>query len=82
MPAADLDSAKQNNSLRDFQGVNTQAARQVIGDNQFAWLENVQPVGFGVSGRRMEGVGAPHARATRRVRCPWSTPAHGPDTDG
>ena len=38
---------KKNNSLRDFQGVNTQAARQVIGDNQFAWLENVMPVGFG-----------------------------------
>jgi len=40
-------ATKKNNSLRDFQGVNTQAARQVIGDNQFAWLENVQPVGFG-----------------------------------
>ena len=38
---------KKNNSLRDFQGVNTQAARQVIGDDQFAWLENVQPIGFG-----------------------------------
>ena len=38
---------KKNNSLRDFQGLNTQAARQVIGDQQFAWLENVQPIGFG-----------------------------------
>jgi len=44
---ATREAAKKNNSLRDFQGVNTQAARQVIGDNQFAWLENVQPVGFG-----------------------------------
>jgi len=38
---------KKNNSLRDFKGVNTQAARTVIGDDQFAWLENVMPVGFG-----------------------------------
>lgn len=41
------EAAKKNNSLRDFQGVNTQAARQVIGDDQFSWIENVQPVGFG-----------------------------------
>jgi len=41
------DTPKRNQSLRDFQGVNTQSARQVIGDNQFAWLENVMPIGFG-----------------------------------
>ena len=41
------EAPKKNLSLRDFQGVNTQAARQVIGDNQFAWLENVMPVGYG-----------------------------------
>ena len=41
------DAQKKDNSLRDFQGVNTQATRQNIGDNQFAWLENVMPVGFG-----------------------------------
>ena len=45
--AANREASKKNNSLRDFQGVNTQAARQVIGDNEFAWLENVHPVGFG-----------------------------------
>lgn len=39
--------AKRNNSLRSFKGVNTQAARQSIGDEEFAWLENVMPVGFG-----------------------------------
>ena len=44
---AKSEGTKRNNSLRDFGGVNTQAARQVIGDNQFAWLENVQPIGFG-----------------------------------
>lgn len=37
---------KLNNSLKDWQGVNTQAARESIGDEQFAWLENVQPIGF------------------------------------
>ena len=41
------ETPKKNNSLRDFQGINTRAARQVIGDDQFAWLENVQPIGFG-----------------------------------
>ena len=45
--AAERENPKKNNSLRDFQGINTQAARQVIGDDQFAWLENVQPIGFG-----------------------------------
>lgn len=41
------DSQKHNSTLRDFQGINTQAYRTVIGDDQFAWLENVMPVGFG-----------------------------------
>lgn len=51
------EASKKNNSLRDFQGVNTQAARQVIGDDQFSWLENVQPIGFG----NMPTVPAPSA---------------------
>ena len=46
-PPKDRENPKRNLSLRDFQGVNTQAARQVIGDDQFSWLENVMPVGFG-----------------------------------
>ena len=54
---ATREPSKKNNSLRDFQGVNTQAARQVIGDNQFAWLENVQPIGFG----NMPAVNGPSA---------------------
>ena len=58
---------KKNNSLRDFQGVNTQAARQVIGDNQFAWLENVLPIGFG----NMPVLPAP---GTSLVS--WSSPAY------
>ena len=47
MATAPKETPKNNNSLRDFQGINTQAARQVIGDNQFAWIENVMPIGFG-----------------------------------
>lgn len=33
--------------FRDFGGVNTQAHRTAIRDNQFSWLENVMPVGPG-----------------------------------
>lgn len=40
-------AAHRNIAFKDFKGVNTQANRQSIGDNEFAWLENVQPIGFG-----------------------------------
>lgn len=43
----DTVGAKQNHSLKEFGGINTQAARESIGDEQFAWIENVQPIGFG-----------------------------------
>lgn len=39
--------AKKNHSFVDFGGVNTQSVRQAIGDNQFAWLEDVMPIGYG-----------------------------------
>ena len=38
---------KKNHSFRDFKGVNTQADRKMIGDDEFAWLENVMPIGHG-----------------------------------
>jgi hypothetical protein len=44
---AHKEGTKKNSTLRDFRGVNTQAARQVIGDDEFAWLEGCMPVGFG-----------------------------------
>ena len=47
MPQPREENPQKTNTLRDFQGVNTQAYRTVIGDNQFAWLENVMPIGFG-----------------------------------
>lgn len=33
--------------FRDFKGVNTQADRTAIDDNEFAWLENYMPIGSG-----------------------------------
>jgi hypothetical protein len=38
---------KKNHSLRSFKGVNTQADRRMIDNDEFAWLENVMPVGAG-----------------------------------
>ena len=34
-------------SINDFMGINTQAQREAIKDQQFSWLENLQPVGNG-----------------------------------
>ncbi len=33
--------------FREFMGMNVQSPRQSINDNQFAWLENVQPIAHG-----------------------------------
>jgi 6-phosphogluconolactonase (cycloisomerase 2 family) len=45
--AGPKEGTKLTHTLRDFKGVNTQASRQNIGDDQFAWLENVFPLGYG-----------------------------------
>lgn len=37
----------QNHVFRDFAGINTQAKRQAIQQNEFSWLENLMPVGHG-----------------------------------
>lgn len=37
----------QTHVFRDFGGINTQAKRQAIQQNEFAWLENLMPVGHG-----------------------------------
>ena len=66
-PPKDKENPKRNLSLRDFQGVNTQAARQVIGDDQFAWLENVMPVGFG----NLKALPGPSKSLSS-----WSSPAY------
>jgi len=41
------EATKKNHSFRNFKGVNTQADRKVIDDDQFAWLENIIPIGHG-----------------------------------
>lgn len=45
--AGPKEGQKLTHTLRDFKGVNTQADRKNIGDDQFAWLENVFPLGYG-----------------------------------
>jgi hypothetical protein len=40
-------SPAHNKVFRDFGGMNTQAARTAIAENEFAWLENVMPLGHG-----------------------------------
>lgn len=39
--------ASENHVFREFEGINTQAARQAIKTTQFSWLEGVMPIGFG-----------------------------------
>lgn len=36
-----------NKVFRNFSGINTQAQRQAIGPEEFAWIENVMPIGRG-----------------------------------
>jgi hypothetical protein len=38
---------KKDHSFRDFSGINTQSSRTTIEDNEFAWIENVIPIGHG-----------------------------------
>ena len=33
--------------VKNFRGVNTKANRTAIGDDEFFWLENAMPVGYG-----------------------------------
>lgn len=49
--------------FREFSGMNVQSPRQSIKDNQFFWLENVQPIAFG----NLPTVAAPSAALTTLV---------------
>ena len=44
---AEQKDGRKNHSLKEFGGVNTQAARQSIQDTEFSWLEDVMPIGYG-----------------------------------
>lgn len=45
LPQAPGQIPAENKIFREFKGLNTQAARQAINDDEFSWLENVMPVG-------------------------------------
>ncbi len=45
VPMAPGQIPAENKIFRDFKGLNTQAARQAINDDEFSWLENVMPIG-------------------------------------
>lgn len=44
---AAAEQRKQYHVTKDFKGVNTKANRTSIAENEFAWLENAQPIGAG-----------------------------------
>ena len=45
--AATPEQKKQYHVSKSFKGLNTKANRTAIGEDEFSWIENVQPVGFG-----------------------------------
>ena len=45
--AASPEQKKQYHVTKSFKGLNTKANRTAIGEDEFSWIENVQPVGFG-----------------------------------
>ena len=46
IPKVPGEDTKLHKVFRDFGGINTQAARQGIADQQFSWIENVIPIGY------------------------------------
>ena len=46
IPKIPGEDRKEHKVFREFGGINTQAARQAIKDDEFAWLENVIPIGY------------------------------------
>ncbi len=44
---AKYEDKKTDFPVKDFLGVNTQAERTAISENEFAWLENLMPIGYG-----------------------------------
>ena len=46
IPKLPGEDRKEHKVFRDFGGINTQANRQGIADQQFSWIENVMPIGF------------------------------------
>jgi hypothetical protein len=44
---AAIEQKKSYQVIKQFQGVNTKANRTAINENEFAWLENLMPIGYG-----------------------------------
>ncbi len=70
--AAPAQGKKYDHTLRDFGGVNTQAAREAIDDTEFSWLENVQPIGHG----NLRTVAGPVDTGVAVVGCYWMKSAN------
>lgn len=47
IPQSEGQIPAQDKIFREFKGINTQAARESIEPDQFSWLENIMPIGFG-----------------------------------
>jgi hypothetical protein len=45
--AASPEQKKSYTTVKTFRGLNTKANRTAIGEDEFAWIENLQPIGFG-----------------------------------
>jgi len=45
--ASSPEQKKSYHVSKDFKGVNTKANRTAIGEDEFSWLENAMPIGFG-----------------------------------
>ena len=45
--AASPEQKKQYHVSKSFKGLNTKANRTAIGEDEFSWIENVQPIGYG-----------------------------------
>ena len=49
--AASPEQRKQYQVVKSFKALNTKANRTAIADEEFSWIENIQPIGFGKIGR-------------------------------
>lgn len=45
--AASPEQKKSYTTVKTFKGLNTKANRTAIGEDEFSWIENLQPIGFG-----------------------------------
>ncbi len=43
---AAVEQKKSYHVTKDFKGLNTKANRTAIQENEFAWIENVMPIGY------------------------------------